>query len=222
MMVAFTGQSWAIGNAVDVPSCGIHPRVGLYSSGAEYSRGYSDSLSWQSHRHVPKAGFRTYSRRSMMRVKPFREVNVNRTGGTCPVSAFTRTSARITAKLLTSEHFFYIVCLMPGRDYLGEFEHIVILALMRLSDQAYGVTVRQEIEVRTGREVSIGAIYATLGRLETKGYVHSYLGDPTPERGGRSKRFFRVTAKGVTAVNRTHRALHSMTEGLRLAGRYSQ
>ena len=126
------------------------------------------------------------------------------------------------ANLLTSEHFFYIVCLMSRRDYLGEFEHIVILALMRLSDQAYGVTVRREIEVRTGREVSIGAIYATLGRLETKGYVHSYLGDPTPERGGRSKRFFRVTAKGVTAVNRTHRALHSMTEGLRLAGTYSQ
>jgi PadR family transcriptional regulator PadR len=72
----------------------------------------------------------------------------------------------------------------------------------RLSDQAYGVIVRQEIEVRTGREVSIGAIYATLGRLETKRYVNSYLGDPTPERGGRSKRFFHVTAKEVAAVNR--------------------
>ena len=119
-------------------------------------------------------------------------------------------------------HFLYIVCLMSSRDYLGEFEHIVVLALLRLSDQAYGVTVRQEIEVRTGREVSIGAIYATLGRLETKGYVNSYLADPTPERGGRSKRFFQVTAKGVAAVNRTHRALRSMTEGLRLARRYSQ
>ena len=111
---------------------------------------------------------------------------------------------------------------MPNRHYLGEFEHIVVLALLRLSDLAYGVTVRQEIEVRTGREVSIGAIYATLARLETKGYVSSYLGGPTPERGGRSKRFFRLTAKGVAAVNRTHRALHSMTEGLRLAGRYLQ
>ena len=125
-------------------------------------------------------------------------------------------------KMLTAEHFLYIVCLMSRRDYLGEFEHIVVLALLRLSDRAYGVTVRQEIEVRTGREVSIGAIYATLGRLETKGYVNSYLGDPTPERGGRSKRFFRVTAKGVAAVKRTHRALRSMTEGLRLARRYSQ
>jgi len=110
---------------------------------------------------------------------------------------------------------------MASRDYLGEFEHVVILALLRLGDQAYGVTARQEIEARIGREVSIGAIYATLDRLEAKGYVKSQFGDPTPERGGRSKRFFRVSAKGVAAVNRTHRALQSMTEGLRLFERYS-
>ena len=105
---------------------------------------------------------------------------------------------------------------MSGRDFLGEFEHIVVLALLRLEDRAYGVTVRQEIEFRTRREVSIGAVYATLDRLETKGYVKSHRGDPTPERGGRSKRFFRVTAMGVAAVNRTQRALQSMTEGLDL------
>jgi DNA-binding PadR family transcriptional regulator len=105
---------------------------------------------------------------------------------------------------------------MPGRDHLGEFEHIVVLALMRLADRAYGVTVRQEIELRTKREVSIGAIYATLDRLEAKGYVRSSLGDPTPERGGRSKRFFHVTAKGVEAVNCTQRALQKMSEGLDL------
>src|SRR6202167_5044710 len=94
---------------------------------------------------------------------------------------------------------------MSGRDYIGEFEHIVVLALLRLEDRAYGVTVRREIEFRTQREVSIGAVYATLDRLETKGYVKSRHGDPTPERGGRSKRFFRVTAKGMAAVNRpTH------------------
>jgi PadR family transcriptional regulator, regulatory protein PadR len=110
---------------------------------------------------------------------------------------------------------------MSGRDYLGEFEHIIILALLRLEDLAYGVTVRQEIEFRTRREVSIGAVYATLDRLEKKGYVKSHLGDPTPERGGRSKRFFRVTAKGVAAVNRTQRALQSMTEGLDLIRSYS-
>lgn len=109
---------------------------------------------------------------------------------------------------------------MSGRDFLGEFEHIIVLALLRLEDQAYGVTVRQEIEFRTKREVSIGAVYATLGHLETKGYVKSRRGDPTPERGGRSKRFFRVTAKGVAAVNRTQRALQSMTEGLGLIRSY--
>ncbi|PYV93990.1 MAG: PadR family transcriptional regulator [Acidobacteria bacterium] len=110
---------------------------------------------------------------------------------------------------------------MSGREYLGEFEHIVILALLRLADRAYGVTVRQEIEARTGREVSIGAIYATLERLQAKGYVKSQFGDPTPERGGRSKRFFHVTAKGISAVNRTHRALQSMTAGLGLVRSYS-
>src|SRR5580693_3404632 len=110
---------------------------------------------------------------------------------------------------------------MSGRDYLGEFEHIIVLALLRLADRAYGVTVRQEIEFRTNREVSIGAVYSTPDRLETKGYVKSHRGDPTPERGGRSKRFFRVTARGVAAVNRTQRALQSMSEGLGLIENYS-
>ena len=110
---------------------------------------------------------------------------------------------------------------MTGRDYLGEFEHIIVLALLRLEDRAYGVTVRQEIEFRIKREVSIGAVYATLDRLETKGYVKSHRGEPTPERGGRSKRFFRVTPKGMAAVNRTQRALVSMTEGLGFIRSYS-
>lgn len=110
---------------------------------------------------------------------------------------------------------------MSGREYLGEFEHIIVLALLRLEDRAYGVTVRQEIEFRIKREVSIGAVYATLNRLERKGYVKSDYGDPTPERGGRSKRFFSVTAKGVAAVNRTQRALKNMTEGLDLMPSHS-
>jgi PadR family transcriptional regulator, regulatory protein PadR len=111
---------------------------------------------------------------------------------------------------------------MSRRDYhLVEFEHIVLLALLHLGDSAYGVTVRREIEARINREVSIGAIYATLGRLEAKGYVKSRLGDPTPERGGRSKRFFRVSPRGVAAVNRTHRILKSMAVGLDFAERYS-
>jgi PadR family transcriptional regulator PadR len=110
---------------------------------------------------------------------------------------------------------------MSSRDYLGEFEHIIVLALLRLEDRAYGVTVRQEIEFRIKREVSIGAVYATLDRLERKGYVKSRHGDPTPERGGRSKRFFRVTAKGIAAVNRTQGALQRMTEGLDLIRSHS-
>ncbi len=110
---------------------------------------------------------------------------------------------------------------MFGHGHLGEFEHIILLALLRLDDRAYGVTVRQEIRGRIKREVSIGAVYATLDRLETKGYVTSFHGDPTPERGGRSKRFFRVTPKGLAAVSRTHRALQSMTEGLDLIRSWS-
>jgi PadR family transcriptional regulator len=107
---------------------------------------------------------------------------------------------------------------MAGGDYVGEFEHIVLLALLRIGSQAYGVTVRQEIQLRTKRDVSLGAVYATLDRLEAKGYVRSHRGDPTPERGGRSKRFFRVSARGVAAVNRTQQVLQSMTEGLALSG----
>src|SRR5262249_11435865 len=110
---------------------------------------------------------------------------------------------------------------MIERNSLGEFEHIVILALLRLSDQAYGVSVRQEIAQRTNRDVSIGAIYATLDRLEAKGYVRSRMGDPTPERGGRSKRYFHVTGQGLAAVNRTHDTLRRMTQGLRFVRRFA-
>lgn len=117
-------------------------------------------------------------------------------------------------RIASLEDMFYLVYLMSDRDYLGSFEHIVLLGLLRLSDDAYGVTVRKEIESRTGREVSIGAIYATLARLEAKGYVKSHLSDPTPERGGRSKRFFRVTANGIAEVNRSHRAIRRMSQGL--------
>ena len=109
---------------------------------------------------------------------------------------------------------------MSPRDFLGEFEHIVLLALLRLGDNAYGVTVRREIESRIARDGSIGAIYATLDRLQAKGYVTSYLGDPTPERGGRSKRFFRVSSKGILAIQRTRKAVQSMTVGLRSLERY--
>jgi len=106
---------------------------------------------------------------------------------------------------------------MSGRaDYLGELEHIILLALIRLGDDAYGVTVRQEIEGRTGREVSIGATYTTLDRLEAKGMVKSRVGEPTVARGGRAKRHFAITARGVAAVTRTHAAIKGMTAGLKV------
>jgi DNA-binding PadR family transcriptional regulator len=103
---------------------------------------------------------------------------------------------------------------MRPAAYLGEFEHLVLLAVLRLGEQAYGVGVRREIEKRGRREVSLGAVYATLSRLEGKGYVASRPGEPTPERGGRAKRFFRLTGEGVAAVSRTHQAIQSMSEGL--------
>ena len=118
-------------------------------------------------------------------------------------------------------YLIYIVYLMSGPVYLGEFEHIVLLAVLRLGDTAYGVTVRQEIELRTGRDVSIGAIYATLSRLETKGLVKSRAGEPTAERGGRAKRLFRVTAHGIRSVNEPQRVLRRMLDGLEPIGSHA-
>ena len=104
---------------------------------------------------------------------------------------------------------------MPSRELLGSLEQIVLLALVRLGSNAYGMTVRREIEKRTGRDVSIGAIYATLERLETKGYVSSFVGEPTEERGGRAKRFFRIEADGQRALRVSHDAVRKMTAGLK-------
>jgi PadR family transcriptional regulator, regulatory protein PadR len=100
-------------------------------------------------------------------------------------------------------------------EFLGSLEQIVLLALVRLGSDAYGVAVRLEIEKRTGRSLSIGAIYATLGRLETKGYVSSRTGEATAERGGRAKRHFRVEADGLRALRASQRALDNMSAGLR-------
>jgi PadR family transcriptional regulator, regulatory protein PadR len=105
---------------------------------------------------------------------------------------------------------------MSSREYLGEFEQIVLLALLRLGKTAYGVPVRREIERRTKRAVSVGALYSTLDRLEAKGYVASWFADPSPERGGRSKRFFRVEPLGLKAVKRSQQAMATMLEGLDL------
>jgi len=107
---------------------------------------------------------------------------------------------------------------MAGREYLGGFEQVVLLAVLRLRGDAYGMRVRQEIEERTGRRASIGAVYATLARLEGKGLVSSHDGDPTPERKGRARRYFSVTAPGVRAMNESRQTLASLWQGLRPAG----
>ncbi len=101
---------------------------------------------------------------------------------------------------------------------LGEFEHIVILAILRLDDAAYGVSIRTEIGLCTGQEPAPGALYTTLDRLEEKGLLTSRFGDPTPERGGRAKRFFTVTSAGVQAVARAQRNYQRLMKGLRLPG----
>lgn len=98
---------------------------------------------------------------------------------------------------------------------LGSLEHIVMLAVMRLGSDAYGMTVRREIEETTGRDISIGAVYATLVRLESKGFIKSHAGDPTPERGGRAKRYFRMTAAGEGALRNTHEIIQKMSVGLK-------
>jgi PadR family transcriptional regulator PadR len=103
---------------------------------------------------------------------------------------------------------------MPRGNYLGEFELMVLLALMRLGDDAYGVPISREIEQRSGREVALGSVYAALERLEEKGLVESRLGDPTAERGGRAKRYFRTTESGLRNVRQTQRALISLWKGL--------
>lgn len=101
-------------------------------------------------------------------------------------------------------------------DGLGEFEQLVLLALVRLGDEAYGVTVHGQLERRAGRDVALGAVYKTLARLEAKGLVAARLGEPTAERGGRRKRHYRVTVAGKRALSRSLAALQRMTAGLGL------
>lgn len=97
---------------------------------------------------------------------------------------------------------------------MGEFEQLVLLALLRLDNRAYGMEVREEIEERTGREVSYGAVYTTLDRLERKGWVSHRMGESTPERGGRARKYFRVEPAGAAALRATREAIGMMWEGL--------
>jgi DNA-binding PadR family transcriptional regulator len=112
----------------------------------------------------------------------------------------------------------YIVVVMMQPVSLGEFEQVVLLAILRLGDNAYGVTIRSEITACTRREVAPGALYTTLDRMEDKGIVRSWLGDPTPQRGGRAKRYFALTKAGRAALINAQRAYESLLDGLDLGG----
>lgn len=108
---------------------------------------------------------------------------------------------------MREDNFFAIVEIMTDRSYLGEFELMLLLAVIHLGDDAYGVPISRELEKHRGKDVAVGSVYAALERLESKGLVTSTLGDPTPERGGKAKRFFRITKEGLRQVHETRRVL---------------
>ena len=99
---------------------------------------------------------------------------------------------------------------------LGDFEQLVLLGVARLElqESAYGAAIRQEIHARTGRDVSINAVYTTLDRLESKGLLKSWVGDPTPQRGGRRRKFYALRPGGVAALRQAYRAFTAMAAGL--------
>lgn len=97
---------------------------------------------------------------------------------------------------------------------LGEFEQLVLIAIVRLDDEAYGATIRRDIEERTERRLSISAVYTTLDRLEQKGLVRSWIGAPTPQRGGRRRKHFVLQPAGARALRSAYNAFGAMTAGL--------
>ena len=97
---------------------------------------------------------------------------------------------------------------------LGDFEQLVLFGVLRLGDEAYGAAIRQEIHARSGRDVSINAVYTTLDRLESKGLVRSWVGEPTPQRGGRRRKCYALRPAGVSALRLAYHAFTSMTVGL--------
>jgi PadR family transcriptional regulator PadR len=103
---------------------------------------------------------------------------------------------------------------MGGNSPIGEFEQLVLLAVLRVGDDAYGVPIRQEIEKQTRRPVSRGAVYTTLDRLEDKDMLSSWMGDPTPVRSGKAKRFYKVESVGIGALRNSGKALRKMWNGL--------
>jgi PadR family transcriptional regulator, regulatory protein PadR len=105
---------------------------------------------------------------------------------------------------------------MPKGDFLGEFEVLVLAALQRLGDDAYAVTIKRDIELRAKRPASLGAIHAALSRLADKSFVAFHVSDPLPVRGGRSRKFSRITPAGIRALRRSTAAVARMIDGLEL------
>jgi PadR family transcriptional regulator PadR len=103
---------------------------------------------------------------------------------------------------------------MKDREYLGNFETMVLLSLLRLGEDAYGVPVSSEIEKQSGRPVAVGSVYAALDRLERKGLITSRWGEPTAERGGRAKKHFSVTASGMKELRHTQKTLINLWKGV--------
>jgi PadR family transcriptional regulator PadR len=98
--------------------------------------------------------------------------------------------------------------------FLGEFEQMVLLSIVQLNDDAYGVKIREEIEARTERDIARGALYTTLDRLEAKGLVISTSGDASAERGGRPRRYFTVSASGMESLRASRKALLNLWTGI--------
>lgn len=123
-------------------------------------------------------------------------------------------------RLTHNTYLFYIVSMRSRKsetrryDPLGEFETLVLMAILRLGDSAYGMRIHLELEEQAGRRCSYGALYTTLDRLEQKGYVSSWTGDPTPERGGRAKKYFQIEALGEAALKQAYAATRRMAQGI--------
>jgi PadR family transcriptional regulator PadR len=103
---------------------------------------------------------------------------------------------------------------MANPNAISNFELMVMLALVRLHDEAYGVPIAEEIESHSGHDVAVGSVYAALERLQARGFVTSRVGEPTAERGGRAKRYFKITGMGLKTVRDTHDTLMSLWDGL--------
>jgi PadR family transcriptional regulator, regulatory protein PadR len=119
---------------------------------------------------------------------------------------------------LPYSYLFAIFEDMREHTYLGEFELMILLTIIRLGDEVYGVPLARELSTIRGGDVAVGSVYAALDRLELKGLIASNLGDPSPERGGRAKRYFRVTEQGLKSVRETRRILSKLWKSFPATG----